>query len=171
MKRDQVGNVFGAMALSIVSTMSDAIEKSTAQSIGHCTAVLAVVQLPGLSIDQLRQILRLSHSGTVRVVDKLVSSGLVTRTAGHDGRTVSLKATNAGRDQYRAISKTRLHYLEVVLNALTRGERNQLEAISAKLLGGSASTKPEAQRTCRLCDHSVCFGRGGCPVADGLNTV
>jgi MarR family transcriptional repressor of emrRAB len=171
MKRDQVANIVGAMALSIVSAMSDAIEESTSQSVGHCIAVLAIVQVPGLSIDQLRQILRLSHSGTVRVVDKLVSADLVTRSAGQDGRTVSLKATSAGRNRYRAISERRLKQLEIALNSLTREERNQLEAISAKLLRGSASTAPEAQRICRLCDHSVCFGRGDCPVADGLHAV
>jgi DNA-binding MarR family transcriptional regulator len=171
MKHDQVANIFGAMALSIVSTMSDAIEESTSQSVGHCAAVLAIVQVPGLSIDQLRQILRLSHSGTVRVVDKLVFSGLVTRSAGQDGRTVSLKATNAGRNQCRVISERRMNQLELALNSLSREERSQLQAISAKLLRRSVSTVPEGQRICRLCDHSVCFGRGGCPVADGVHAV
>jgi DNA-binding MarR family transcriptional regulator len=171
MKHDQIANIFGAMAVSTVGIMSDAMKELSSQSVGHCAAILAIVQVPGLSIDQLRQILRLSHSGTVRVVDKLVSSGLAIRSAGQDGRTVSLKATNAGRNQCRVILKRRMSELEIVLNSLSREEKSQLQAISAKLLRRSVSTVPEALRICRFCDHSVCVGRGECPVADGMHAV
>jgi DNA-binding MarR family transcriptional regulator len=171
MKTDQLANIFGAMALSVATDMESAIEKSTSHSVSHCAALLAVVQQPGLSIDELRQILQLSHSGTVRVVDRLVVADLVRREPGRDGRTLGLTATRAGVRSFEAIAERRLERLRVALKNLTQEEKSLLGVISAKLLHGSASSYTQAQRICRLCNHSVCFGRGGCPVADGINAA
>lgn len=171
MKGDQLANMFGAMALSLVTDMESAIEDSKLQSASHCAAVLAIVQQPGLSIDQLRKVLQLSHSGTVRVVDRLVTAGFAVREAGPNGRTVRLSATRTGRKEFEAISKRRLERLKVALKSLTLEEKGQLGVISAKLLRGCASTVLEAQHICRLCDQSVCFQRGECPVADSLSNA
>ena len=168
MKDDQLANVFGAMTLSLVTDMDSAIKSSKLQSTSHCAAVVAIVQQPGLSIDQLRKVLQLSHSGAVRLVDRLVVAGLVVREAGPNGRTVRLSATLAGRKEFKAISERRRELLKAALTTLTPEEKGQLGLILAKLLRGSAFTVVEAQYICRLCDHSVCFQRGGCPVADSL---
>jgi MarR family transcriptional repressor of emrRAB len=171
MKDDQLANVFGAMALSLVTDMVNVLEDSKLQSASHCAAVMVIVQQPGLSIDKLRKVLQLSHSGTVRVVDRLVAVGLAIREAGPDGRTVRLSATRAGRKEFEAISERRLERLKIALKTLTLEEKRQAGVISAKLLCGSASTVFEAQHICRLCYQSVCVQRGGCPVADSLNNA
>lgn len=168
MKDDQLANVFGAMVLALATEMEGVIVDSRLQSGSHCAAIAVIVQQSGLSIDQLRRVLGMSHSGTVRIVDRLVDAGLAVREAGLDGRTVKLSATRAGRREFEAISERRLGSLRAALKALDREEREQLGVISAKLLGGFASTVIEAQHVCRLCEHSVCVRRGGCPVAESV---
>src|SRR5262249_56747503 len=49
------------------------------------------------SVDRLRQVLGLTSSGTVRLVDKLAESGYVGREPGADGRSVSIVLTEQGR--------------------------------------------------------------------------
>src|SRR5262249_56867933 len=49
------------------------------------------------SVDRLRQVLGLTSSGTVRLVDKLAESGYVRREPGADGRSVSVVLTGQGR--------------------------------------------------------------------------
>jgi MarR family transcriptional regulator, negative regulator of the multidrug operon emrRAB len=169
MKHDQLANIFGAMALSAVTGLQSVIEASASHSISHCAALFAVVQHPELSIDMLRQILQLSHSGTVRVVDRLAVAGLVRRSPGCDGRTIGLTATRAGIKLFKVITAKRLEKLAAALGNLSQEEKVQLGAISAKLLFGSATSRIQAQRVCRLCDHSVCHGRGSCPVTEGVN--
>jgi len=115
---------------------------------------------------ELRKTLDQLRSG-----DRLVVADLVRREAGRDGRTLGLVATRVGRRSFEAIRDTRLERLGVALKKLTQEEKSQLGAISAKLLGGSASSSIQAKRICRLCDHSVCFGRGSCPVAEAVDAV
>jgi hypothetical protein len=95
----------------------------------------------------------------------------IRREAGRDGRTLGLVATRAGRGSFKAIMDTRLERLGVALKNLTQEEKSQLGAMLAKLLSGSASSSTQAKRICRLCDHAVCFGRGGCPVAEGIDAA
>lgn len=168
MKANQLANVVGAWALSIVSGMEKAIGASSQQSESDLLALLAIAQQPALSIDQLRHILQLSHSATSRVVDRLASSRFVLRESGPDGRTLSLMATDHGLQEAAAISERRLSGLRAALAPLSAEEKAQLAAISVKLMHGVASTRIDAQRVCCLCDHSVCFRTGHCPVAKGL---
>src|SRR5262249_57478847 len=49
------------------------------------------------SVDRLRQVLGLTSSGTVRLVDKLAETGYVGREPGTDGRSVSIVLTEQGR--------------------------------------------------------------------------
>ena len=65
---------------------------------GETPAALIVIgYAAGLSNDMLRRIVGLSHPGAVRLVDKLVSDGLVERGPGRDGRQVALQLTKRGR--------------------------------------------------------------------------
>ena len=86
-------------------------------------AVIVIGHAPTMSIDQLSRILRLSHAGTVRLVDRLVERNLVEkRPSALDRRIMSLTLTTDGwrPDKLlalrRAASTVLLNQVEAQLN-------------------------------------------------------
>jgi DNA-binding MarR family transcriptional regulator len=133
-------NIVGVFVLSVASDIERTTECPSILAGSGMAAVMIIAQQPGLSIDQLRRILRLSHSGCVRLVDRLVVLRLVSGEAGSDGRTVSLKAAQPGLNEAARISSSRLSLLRDRLNLLSADELGQLGRIAAKLLTRPAST-------------------------------
>src|SRR6266404_9572070 len=80
----EIANLLGALSLAVM----DRIEQGARDIIGHAgetPAALIVIGYGPITNDKLRRILGLSHSGTVRLVDRLVSDRLVERRPGKDG--------------------------------------------------------------------------------------
>src|SRR6478752_6766495 len=104
--------------------MADAVEDAAAQAESGATALSALVHVlpPDPSIDLLRQVLGLTHSGTVRLVDRLVAAGHVRRGPGPDGRTTTVRLTPAGRRAARSVSGARSGRLVGALEALSPAE-------------------------------------------------
>lgn len=95
MNRDR--NTIGAFALLIGDEIARVVA-SKAPDAGPTAAALALLDHePGLSIRTLSAGVGLSHAGTVRLVDRLVSEGLIERR-GHadDSRVRSLYLTPSG---------------------------------------------------------------------------
>ena len=103
----------------------------------------------------------LTHSGAVRLVDRLVAAGLAERRVGTDGRAVALQLTPEGRRSARRVLSRREAAVEGVLAPLTPSERATLAALHERLLGSLTSGQVERRRVCRLCDVEAC-GRD-CP--------
>jgi MarR family transcriptional repressor of emrRAB len=171
MKDDQVINLFGALVLTVSSAMESNIDQAVSLSEGHSAALVAIVHHPDQSIDELSQVIKLSHSGAVRAVDRLVTAGLAIRAVGTDGRTVRLRVTQSGRRKVELILKARRTSLNTFISRLSPDEKRQLTNVCCKLLSEVAKSPSEAHRICRLCDESICFAKGSCPVAIGLDTI
>ena len=77
----RAANVLGALALVLTDRMADAVEDAAAQAETGAAALSALrhVLPPDPTIDLLRQVLGLTHSGTVRLVDRLEAAGQVRR--------------------------------------------------------------------------------------------
>ena len=169
------GNVLGALSLALADQMSDAVAAAAGQSLTAAAALSALEHFAdGCSVDRLRRILGLTSSGTVRLVDRLVSVGDVRRREGPDGRTTSIELTAAGRRAARRVTAARGAVLQDALGDLSPAERADLDRLAARVLGGVVRAKlardaaGESTRwTCRLCDLQVC-GRaeGHCPAAN-----
>jgi DNA-binding MarR family transcriptional regulator len=160
-------NVLGALALVIADRTTDAIEDSSRQSPTAAAALSALHQFLGTpSIDLLRQVLGLTSSGTVRLVDRLEEAGFVTRRAGIDGRRTLIQLTVSGRRAAGRISSARASVLRDALSVLSPDERHALDGIAARLLVGLMRGPGALRWMCRLCDVTDC-GRdeGRCPVA------
>lgn len=159
----RAANLLGAL----VVTLNDEMESATADAADHsaaCPAALAtMLGEPGLSIESLRQILGLSHSGTVRLLDGLEREGSVERKAGKDARSVSLQLTAQGKRNARAVLEARRKSLEPALAALTVAERGQFIRLTEKLLGALTRDRQHSDHICRLCDLSACPD-ATCPV-------
>jgi MarR family transcriptional repressor of emrRAB len=127
-------------------------------------ALVTISNHPGQSVDDLRRTLDLTHSGAVRLVDRLEADGLVRRRP--HGRSVSVELTARGRRRHAAVKQARLAAVEETLAALTPPARAQLEPILEALLAAHASSQDDLRRVCRLCAYDTCERPDcACPVA------
>jgi DNA-binding MarR family transcriptional regulator len=160
--RARAANLLGAHALVVSDRMRDAagMELSSA-------AVLTALETfgGGSSIDALRRVLGLSHSGGVRIVKRLEAQALVVRERDpSDARAVRLQLSPAGRRAARRLLAARQAALTPLLDTLDEREAATLERLLERLLAGVTETREDARRICRLCDPDVCGHPARCPV-------
>jgi len=165
---DQTANLLGALSLMIADRMADAMSEAGGRPESAAAALSALLHfLDGPSVDRLRQVLGLTSSGTVRLLDKLAESGYVERESGADRRSVSVTLTGTGRAAAKRVSAARAGVLHGALAGLSAQERAVLGAIMGKLLVGLMREPGAVRWMCRLCDTGVCRGaEGGCPVGN-----
>ena len=130
-------NLLGTLSLALTDRVEAAVEACAPQG-PSAPAALAALEgyLGGEPIDALRRVLGLTHSGAVRLVDRLAADGLVERRRGADGRSVAVTLTPAGRRAAAAIREARERALAEALSALSAGERRALTELHEKLLAG-----------------------------------
>jgi DNA-binding MarR family transcriptional regulator len=182
MADERLANVLGAFALAVSDELEAATEHAAGGHAGAGPAALVGLSdlLAGRSVDDLRRAVGLTHSGGVRVVDRLVAEGLAERRPGPDGRSVALGLTPQGRRLAGDIGGARMSALQETLAVLDDGERAQLATILDKLVAGVVTRRLEARRAgapppggwlCRLCDPVACERpEGNCPAANAAAT-
>jgi len=150
-------NLLGALALAL------------ADRVGATSTSEALVTLydrgAGSPIDAIARVCALSHSGAVRLIDRLEAAELVERRRGADQRSAALHLTPAGRRTARRILSEREANLQLALQLLTADQQRELTTIAATILHGLAAEPDAERRLCRLCDLDACGRRrGDCPV-------
>jgi MarR family transcriptional regulator, negative regulator of the multidrug operon emrRAB len=158
----RTANLLGAHALVVADRMRLAagMELSSA-------AVLSALETfaDGASIDQLRRVLGLSHSGGVRIVNRLEGQGLVARERDPaDGRAVRLHLTPEGDRAARRVLAARRAALAELLEPLDARQTADLERLLERLLAAATGEREAANRICRLCEPNVCGHPDRCPV-------
>lgn len=149
-------NLLGACALAVAGQMP----VSAAD-----TALVALDGwLAGTTIDGLARVLALTHSGAVRLADRLEAAGLVERRQPFNLRIRSLYVTPAGAAEAQRLRSERFAALEDVLGVLDASERAVLTGLVERLLAGITHAGVAPVRTCRLCDADVCGHPDRCPV-------
>src|SRR5919107_3595098 len=124
-------NALGALALEVARRVQEAGEAASQHGASVPAALAALHGLTGgQSIDALRRVVGLTHSGAVRLVDRLAGAGLVERRVGADGRAVALQLTPEGRRSARRVLARREAALESVLAHLTARDRADLGRIN-----------------------------------------
>jgi MarR family transcriptional repressor of emrRAB len=162
----RAANLLGAHALVVADRMREAagMELSSA-------AVLTALETfaGGASIDALRRVLGLSHSGGVRIVKRLEAEGLVAREPDPaDRRAVRLHLTGDGRRKARRLLVARQAALTPLLAGLGERESAALERLLERLLARATGSGEDANRICRLCDPVVCGHPARCPVTQAV---
>jgi MarR family transcriptional repressor of emrRAB len=157
----RTANLLGALALALSDDMSKMGEQLSGQGAGPVAALNLIGTYPGQSIDSLSRTLQLSHSGAVRLVDRLVERGLVEKLPGPDRRSVSLSLTGDGEQEVQSVFQERRSRLQQALEVLSDPEQAQLQAMLKKMLAHIG----QGRTTCRLCEVFICREKG-CPVPD-----
>jgi DNA-binding MarR family transcriptional regulator len=166
-RRERQGvNLLGALALALSDRIRGAVSEAAGVSESDAVALSALHHfLDSPRVDLLAQVLGLTSSGTVRLVDRLEEAGLARRVTGADGRVTSVALTASGRRRAQAVARARVEVIEDALGPLTPSERRQFGALAGKILAGLVRPPGATRWTCRLCDLVAC-GRpeGQCPV-------
>ena len=165
---DQAANLLGALSLVITDRTAEAMAGAGGRPETAAVALSALVHfLDHPSVDRLRQVLGLTSSGTVRLVDRLVAAGYLERGPGPDGRTTSVALTEVGRAAAAGVIAARAAVLGGALAVLSPAEREAFGALAGKVLTGLIRPPGATGWMCRLCEVGACRAApGGCPVTN-----
>lgn len=171
-------NLLGAISLAVGDAMDASVAAATGLDVAASTALVAMLDFtPAGSVRLLSQVVGLTHSGAVRLVDRLVEAGHVERRPGADARSRAISLTPSGRRVARRARRARERALGDITGQLTDAERASLSALAERLVEVVTMARLERRRRdepmssgalCRLCDFAAC-GRpvGHCP-AEGV---
>jgi DNA-binding MarR family transcriptional regulator len=164
---DHDRNVVGALVVALGDRIRDATEEAAGMSGALPAALVSLHEWAGgRTVETLAGGLRLSHSRTVRVIDRLAADGLATRERDPaDGRNVLIRLTPAGERMGAAVLAARDAALADALDGLPARERRALAELAERVLGGVTTGRRSAGTICRLCDSGACgHYEGRCPV-------
>jgi MarR family transcriptional regulator, negative regulator of the multidrug operon emrRAB len=136
---EDLPDLLARLALSLAADL-DAATQSAVKCGGRTSAALvAIGSNPNISNEGLRRKIGISHSSTVRLVDRLTAAGLVERhSATDDGRMVALRMTLKGQIANDRIVKQRSSEMQWALSPQTNTERGILEVLILKVLAKGA---------------------------------
>jgi MarR family transcriptional regulator, negative regulator of the multidrug operon emrRAB len=160
-------NLLGALALAVCERLAAATERTEeGLAASEPAALVTLANYPGQSVEALRRTLGLTHSGAVRLADRLETAGLLRRVATGPGRTLALRLTDRGRSAAARVLATRQAALEQLIAVLSPAEAAALAALASRLLDSITADRASALRICRLCDEALC---AGCPVDEAIS--
>jgi MarR family transcriptional regulator, negative regulator of the multidrug operon emrRAB len=166
---DRAANLLGAHALVATDRLREAVGMELSSA-----AVLSALMTfaDGVSIDALRRVLGLSHSGGVRIVRRLAARGLVAREPDPaDRRAVRLHLTPEGDRAAQRVLAARRTALTSLLAPLDARETADLERLLERLLAAATDEHEAANRICRLCEPDVCGHPHRCPVTQAARAL
>ena len=159
---DRLINTFGALSQAVSDRVRMAIAEAFNAGGETAAALIAIGHEPGMSIGQIRQILRLSHAGAVRVVERLGDQGLVAKSqSASDRRVVHVTLTSQGQSERTKLLGLRNAVLAEILRNIPAEDRVVLQRVADSILSSLFSDPQRGLATCRLCDRARC---DDCPV-------
>ncbi len=177
-RRDpRLANLLGAVATGITDAMSESAIAAADLDGAAPAALIALLDfVPSGSVLELSRIVGLTHSGAVRLVDRLAAEGLVARGASRDGRARSITLTASGTKLARQVRVARDRVMNRAIEHLTDNERATLRNLCERLVADITQRRLEQRRAgdtpaggalCRMCDFRACEREeGNCPAAE-----
>jgi DNA-binding MarR family transcriptional regulator len=163
----RTANLVGALSLAISERLLDPGHHGGLDR-NQAAALVVLSNHPGQSIESLSHTLGLTHSGAVRLVDRLQASALVRREPGGPGRTLALRLTESGQETASGVLARRHAVIEQALSGLDQQALDALEGGVAEVLAALTSDRRNARRICRLCDEALCERHARCPVDEAV---
>lgn len=156
-------NLLGALGVGLTDLQTAAMTGAAGLDVSAVAALATLFDRPGLTIRQLSEVLGITHSGTVRLADRLTAHGLLDRGRSADARQAPVALTPAGRRAAQAALRARRDVLVTLLDRVPEAQRASFVAALAIVLGGMPDDELHARHLCRLCEHACCRGLE-CPV-------
>src|SRR6266568_868410 len=124
-RESRQGNLLGAVALAVADRLNETLAHGERGGLCGVAALVHIRLRPGHTIELLARVLALSHSATVRLVDRLEADGLVERRSGRDGRSAALFVTPAGQTAAAGALRRRGEALAGALAPLSAGGKSR----------------------------------------------
>ena len=161
---------FTADWVGVLASAVDAKVAAAAGGVGRSemAALLTCLSFGEVGIGELGEMLGLTGSGAVRLVDRLERDGLIIRQA-RQGRSVSVRLSAGGRRRAEQVRQRRLGAIEELVRSLSIDERKLLTDLLEGLLHNAGLDAATARTVCRFCDHRRCDG-DTCPVGRSLRS-
>jgi MarR family transcriptional repressor of emrRAB len=160
----RTANLLAAAARLVEDAVEESVRREFAFAASAPAALISIAHQPGLSIERLRRILGITHSATVRLIDRLQADGLVTRRK-TSGRDVQLGLSARGRRMLQRVQRARMAAVEALIEPLSDETRAELDSLLSTVLAAQTHAGEDIYRTCRLCSFDVCQREQPCPVA------
>jgi len=150
-------NILGALAVLIQDRVEGMWQSALDLSPMAAAALVQIDNEPGSSIEAVAGRIGLTHSATVRVVDKLAERGLVEKDrARKDARAQSLTLSKPGKRVAQQLHEARNQVTDDLLAGLAPAQRQALEQGISAILYRCVEPGREADVTCRVCDDRRC---------------
>lgn len=163
-----LANVLGAVAVGVSDTQAEALRAATGLDLSAAGALTTLLDHPGIPIEALARVLGLTHSGTVRLADRLAERALLARVPGADRRTAPLRLTREGEQLARLALEARQQTLRRLLAPITADQQAHLLALAQTVAGALVGNRAQARRICRHCEHACCRGPS-CPIGSAAH--
>lgn len=148
MQDTSIANRLAALATAV----NDAAFADTGDlSDSAVAALIAVRTREPIAIQHIAAIVGLTHSATVRLVDRLEKGWLVRRQR-RKGREVLVETTSRGKRRVRDLMAKRREAVEALTVGLSETDRKALLRIVETVLGAALDNGAEPERLCRYCD-------------------
>jgi len=153
----QTANILGTLAVVIQDRVEGAWQSTLDLSPMAAAAIVQTEMEPGSSIEQVATRIGLSHSATVRVIDKLVERGLIEKDrARKDARQQSLSLSKAGKRVAEQLHAVRNDVTDSLLAGMDQGQVTALHQAVCRILNKAVTTNREGDVVCRVCDERRC---------------
>jgi len=150
-------NILGALSLLVQDRVEGTWQSALDLSPMAAAALVTIDVYPGSTIERVAGGIGLTHSATVRVVDKLAERGLVEKDrARQDARAQSLKLSKAGKRTLEQLHAARNQVTDDLLAGLDPAQRAGLESAIRAILHRCVEPGREGDVTCRVCDDRRC---------------
>lgn len=155
-------NLLGALAVGVNDRMHAAIAQAMPDGGETVAALVAIGHAPRMTIDQLSRVLKLTHGGAVRLVDRLMEHGLVEKQRSPtDRRAFNLVLTSSAEIRREQVLAHRRKALAWAIAHVPNEHLAAFESVAEALVGALADDALSALTTCRYCDERRCVS---CPM-------
>jgi DNA-binding MarR family transcriptional regulator len=163
MTRLRTANLLAAFAGDVTERVAAVLKTHPNQTDSAAAALNIMGFWEGITNTQLARSLKLSHTATVRLVDKLEAQGLVEARKGDDKRATHLYLTAAGGKAVQPALVARCAAVKDYLGVLTAAEERQFARLLEKLMRPLGKDAYGVSHFCRLCEFAACPG-DQCPM-------
>jgi len=160
---NRVANLLHAMSTAIADQQLLTMTSESGLGPSAVAAVLTLGQHEPQNVSDLASVTGLSHSATVRLVDRLESDGLVQRSKEKQGRMVSITLTLKGQAEYERARDLQSEFICHLVAFLSPKDQKKLEEITTLILSRLTTSAAARDHICRFCDEGVCDQKR-CPV-------
>jgi DNA-binding MarR family transcriptional regulator len=163
MNHARLTNLLGALGTALADAQLAEAEAASGLGSSAIAALIAINYGGDGGINGLTLPLGLSHSASVRVVEDLVRTGLVSRGRGQDRRQAKLSLTQQGEEMRERILEARRALLQNALATIDPSALPGFETAISAILVHLTTGRETADHLCRFCDEIVCPAES-CPV-------